>query len=107
MVKNSEIGFFQYKLGRKLVLRVVLFSSLVTLILTAIQFGFEFRQLTRKLDQVPQFIETTMSPAIAESIWKDDRAQLHKLLQGINQLEFVDANKLHLADGERIGVCCQ
>lgn len=102
MVKNSEIGFFQYKLGRKLVLRVVLFSSLVTLILTAIQFGFEFRQLTRKLDQVPQFIETTMSPAIAESIWKDDRAQLHKLLQGINQLEFVDANKLHLADGERL-----
>jgi len=102
VVKDLEKGFYQYKLGRKLVLRVVLFSSLVTLILTAFQFVFEFRQLTRKLDQVPQFIETTMSPAIAESIWKDDRVQLNKLLQGINQLEFVDANKLYLTNGERL-----
>ena len=102
MEKVLETGFFQYKLGRKLVWRIVLFSSLVTLILTAIQFTFEFRQLTKKLDQVPQFIETTMSPGIAEAIWQNDKQQLHKLLQGIDQLEFVDANKLHLADGERL-----
>ncbi len=100
---TDRVGrFFKYKLGRKLTLRIVLFSSIVTLFLTIVQFSFEFHQLSKKLDQVPNFIEKTMMPAIAEAIWLEDRAQLKKLLQGINQLEFLDANKLELADGERI-----
>lgn len=102
MALDSLSGFFRYKLGRKLTLRIVLFSSVVTLFLTVVQFSFEFNQLSKKLDEVPNFIEKTMMPAIAESIWLDDRAQLQKLLQGINQLEFLDANKLALQDGERI-----
>lgn len=99
---GSKFSFFQYKLGRKLTFRIVIFSSIVTLILTVIQFGFEYHQLSKRLDEVPKFIDKTMTPAIAEAIWEDDKGQLKKLLQGINQLEFLDSSTLDLHKGESV-----
>lgn len=99
---GSKFSFFQYKLGRKLTFRIVIFSSIVTFILTVIQFGFEYHQLSKRLDEVPKFIDKTMTPAIAEAIWEDDKGQLKKLLQGINQLEFLDSSTLDLHKGESV-----
>lgn len=78
-------------IGWKLFLRILLFSSLVTLVATAVQLYLNFRSdvsaLERRLDEVEQ---VSLS-SIAASLWHVDEPQLRLQLEGIRRLPDMQA----------------
>lgn len=82
------------RIAKKLTIRVILFSSLLTLVMTGIQIAAEYREDLKRLSQLPAMIQTTLAPAVADAIWSFDTLQTRILVQGINQLEFVERTEL-------------
>ncbi|MEP7099158.1 MAG: ATP-binding protein [Burkholderiales bacterium] len=69
-----------------LLLRVVLFSSLVTLILTAVQLGLSYGSERARLESRFDEIDQATSRSLSESLWAMDSKQLEEQLDGILRL---------------------
>ena len=76
----------KYGVAKRLLLSILLFSSLVTLIATGIQFYLDFQRdvnaIERRLDEV----ETSYLKSIQASLWNMDIRQLELQLEGIMRL---------------------
>ena len=94
----------------RLLVSVVLFSSAVTLVLTALQLYLDYHHdvgvIERRLDE----IEESYLDSIGEDLWRLDRSQLQLALEGIRRLpdmraievrEAADDNPLVVTVGER------
>jgi len=93
-------ALFRPKLGRKLAIRIILFSSLITLLLTAIQLLVEYRSLLKQIDKLPTQIEASLGPALGNAVWAFDKTQIQTLLKGINDLDYIERSELKLKDGQ-------
>ena len=83
----------------RLILAVVLFSSLITLITTAIQLYFDYEQDLDQIDREFEQIEFSHLESLIHSVWVSDAAQIETKLHGILQLP--DIEHLSIAvDGE-------
>ncbi len=86
------------KISRKLVLYIVLFSSVVTLILTAIQLRLDYNEGIDVIHQRIDQIEFTNLDSITRALWTIDYSSVQIQLDGlkrINDIVFVkitDAN---------------
>jgi PAS domain S-box-containing protein len=74
-----------------LLVRVVLFSTLVTLLLTLLQLGLSYRSERAGLDRRFAEIDRAMSASLGESLWAMDGALLQEQLDGILQLPAIRA----------------
>jgi PAS domain S-box-containing protein len=74
-----------------LLTRVVLFSSAVTLVLTALQLTLSYRSERAGLESRFVEIDQAMSRSLSESLWAMDAQQLGKQLDGILQLPSIRA----------------
>jgi PAS domain S-box-containing protein len=98
-------------LGGQLLVRVLLFSSVVTLILTALQLYLDYRRDISILDRRLTEIERSYLPGITEGLWQLNERQIELQLEGIlrlpdmNAVEVTEAtersNPLHLVAGTR------
>ena len=69
-----------------LLLRVVVFSTVVTLVLTALQLSLSYRSERARLAARFSEIEQTSARSLAESLWAVDTRQLEEQLDGIVRL---------------------
>ena len=69
-----------------LLLRVVLFSTLVTLVLTVLQLSLSFRSERARLEGRFSEIDQASARSLAESLWAVDTRQIEEQLDGIVRL---------------------
>ncbi len=80
----------QRRLSYRLLLYVLACSSFFTLLATAVQLGFDYRQDLATLRANLEFIEQSYLPAITASVYNLDEEQLHIELQGALKLQDVE-----------------
>jgi len=82
----SRRGILGSGIGRRLLLGVLIFSSLVTLILTSLQIYFDYQRgvsvIERRLDE----IRRSYLDSMGDSLWHLDRTQLQLEIDGILRL---------------------
>lgn len=81
---------FRNRIGRKLVKALLVFSTVVTIVTTAIQMWSEYN---RDLDQVEETmvqIEKSFSISLSEGIWESDKKSLLLQAEGISRLPNIE-----------------
>ncbi len=79
-------------IARKLVISLIVFSSIVTLIITAIQLYFEYESEMEAVNSHFIQVELSYLDSISENVWEEDRERLNLLIKGIAEFpgfEFV------------------
>lgn len=82
---TSSISWW-HSIGRRFILYIVLFSSLVTLFSTAIQLYFEYRRDLRTIDANLEQIERSHLKSFSEGLWTFNEKTLLVQLQGVLDL---------------------
>lgn len=80
--------------AKKLILALVLFSSVVTTVITAVELYSDYRRDLGQIDRALAFVGTSYLPSLTESVWVADRQQVQTQLDGL----------LRLPDVEYIGI---
>jgi hypothetical protein len=80
------LGQLRGGIAARLLLFVVLFSSIVTLILTAVQLYLDYRYDVSTIEQRLGEIEKGYRNSLAEGLWQLDRKQLQLQIEGIASL---------------------
>ncbi len=81
----SSISWW-HSIGRRFILYIVLFSSLVTLFSTAVQLYFEYRRDLRAIDANLEQIERSLLKSFSEGLWTFNERTLVVQLQGVLDL---------------------
>jgi PAS domain S-box-containing protein len=87
-------------IARRLILAMVLFSTLITLVVTAIQLYRDYNRDLQLIDSQLKQIQDIHIRSIAGSLWLVDEKSMQTLVDGILQLP--DILYLEVSDGERI-----
>ena len=78
------------KISNKLIIYIILFSSLITLLITLVQLYFEYRDDVIILNNNISNIQTGYKHGITNAVWLDDKQQLKAIIKGINALPDID-----------------
>lgn len=76
------------RIGKRLIVLIIVFSSLITLALTAIQLGLDYRQQRHDLDSGLESVKVHV-PSIAGSVWVLDKTQTELALQALVQMPYI------------------
>ena len=102
MSSNSRLpdlkSIAQRGLGLRLLVAIVLFSSLITLIITAIQLFFDYRHDVSHINSRMQQIEDVYLEVVENSLWDLDKEYASVLIEGL--LELPDMIYLEIRNGE-------
>lgn len=98
-MKKSIDKIFHSPLGRRLFLAILLFSSLITLVITSYQIYFDYRHELSDIETQFERIRSSNLQSIIQSVWVVDDVQVQKQLQGLTHLPNVEY-ALIKADGE-------
>lgn len=82
----SDILGTRSKIARRLILALVLFSSLITAITTAIQLVFDYRIQVSAIENGFSLIESSYLKGLTNSLWSVDDEQIEILLAGLTKL---------------------
>ena len=88
------------RLARKLIASVILISTLLSLITSAIQIYLRYRDDVRILNANFDFIDTGFKASIEKSIWYFNFNQLEALLDGIYQQKDIDYIRIDTTTGQ-------
>jgi signal transduction histidine kinase len=88
-------------IARKLILYVILFSSLITLISTAVQLHSEYQHDIEHLNRHIAQIETGYKPAVTSAVWSADWEQVGVMLESIEKLSDIEYVEV-LVDGKSV-----
>lgn len=78
-------------LGRALLIRVLIFSSVITLLLTIFQILMEYRDGTRVIERQIDQVLGTVEDSLANSIWMINEEQIKLHLKGLSQYPAVSS----------------
>lgn len=84
LFKSSH--FLRYGIAQRLLVFIILFSSLVTLIATILQLYLDYQRDVNAIEQQLDTIESSYLNSIGASLWNLDLAQLNLQLEGIMRL---------------------
>lgn len=84
------VPFYKNKIANKLLIYILMFSGLVTLIITAIQLRIEFQRDINSIDGQFLSIEQSFSKQIAEALWFFNEKALNLHLEGISNLKDIE-----------------
>ena len=87
-------------IARRLILAMVLFSSIITLVVTAIQLYRDYNRDLLLIDSQLKQIQDVHMRSIAGSLWLLDEKGIQTLVEGILQLP--DILYLEVSDGDRV-----
>ncbi|MES9884581.1 MAG: EAL domain-containing protein [Sedimenticola sp.] len=87
---DSLSDIFRSPLGQRLLIYIVLFSSLITLIITALQIHNDYRHERSTIERQFQQIENSRLDSIAQGVWVVDDIQVQKLIRGLKQLPYTE-----------------
>lgn len=87
MLPDPRAGAVQRRgIGRRLLILILLVSSLITLILTAFQLYIDFKHEVSTIEQRFEYIQQGYQESLSTSLWNLDSAQLVSQLEGIVRL---------------------
>ncbi len=86
----ARIGTFKSRIAKRLILVVVLVSSLITLITTATQLAIDYFHDMDNIERNFGIIEATYLGAISQSLWTFDDEQIGLLLTGLINLPNIE-----------------
>ncbi len=89
-------------IARRLIIYVVLFSSFITVLATALQLYWDYKNDIGFIKNKLQEIEDVNLKSINESLWTSDTLELSTLIEGIAQLR--DIQYLEIRDNDKIWV---
>ncbi len=105
-MEHATPGIFGSIIARRLIIYVVLFSSLITLIATAFQLYLDYDKDLNLIEEELQQVRTVHLNSLAETLWASDARELRTHAEGIMQmrdmqfLEIRDANRVWVTIGE-------
>lgn len=100
--------FTSNKIANRLIIYIILFSSLITLLITLVQLYFEYREDVIILNENIANIKTGYKLGITNAVWLDDKEQLKAIIKGIDALpdiEYVEVrvdSENYFSSGTRI-----
>lgn len=77
-------------LARRLLIAVVVFSSLVTTFITAVDLYGEYRRDMREIDRAFNFIGSSYGPSLAHGVWQLDGEAVRTQLEGLLRLPDIE-----------------
>jgi signal transduction histidine kinase/CheY-like chemotaxis protein len=86
--------------ARRLLLALILFSSVVTALLTAVELYADYRGELHGIDERVESIRQTIMPALTESVWVGDGSTIQAQLNGICNLPDITFAEIKSSDGE-------
>ena len=88
------------RLSKRLIVQIVMFSSLLTLVITIIQLSMNYRQqrsdLYATLEQVGAYV-----PSVTDSVWNYDKKQIELGLQAMDQLPGIELARIVTTNGKK------
>ncbi len=90
----------RHKLGRRLAVSVILFSSAIAIIATFIQLAFDYRASFRQIEQSLESIDVVHLPSLSLSLWETDYEQLAAQLRGLESSPSIEY--IHVEEDGRI-----
>lgn len=88
-------------LARKIILGMVLCSSIITLLLTCAQLYKQYSKDIDQLSQSEQIIRESMLHSLSESVWEYDDKLIKLQLKGMLSHPYIEHATLILADGQQ------
>lgn len=88
------------RIGRRLVVLIIAFSSLITLLISAAQLGLEYRDLRDELDRTLDGVRLHV-PSMARSVWDYDEQKIQLTLDALAQLPNIARISVSTGDGQR------
>ena len=88
--KTGSVFTQRSKTSNKLILYTVLFSSLITLVITFAQLYYEYKEDLNAVDKRLENIRLGYRQGITNAVWLDDKKQLTAILDGVNALPNID-----------------
>lgn len=99
---HPDNGFPRHRLGRDIVLYILLFSSLITLIGTSWQLWLDFSHERSMVEQRLQEIEISHLPNLNQDVWLTRYDTVALQLRGIAELPHIRHIKIILTNGDEI-----
>ncbi len=99
-LKNPLNHRKDYRLSYRLLLYIMVCSSIFTIVGTCIQLYFDYKIDMARIDEAFNHIEQGYLQPIASNLWKMDNPQLRKNLQGaltLRDIEYLEVNELRKA----------
>jgi len=98
MLPLKELVFGrEHRIGRRLIIQIIAFSSLITLILSVVQLAFEYRglrsDLNVQLDSIAIYV-----PTIEGSVWDFDEKQIQRALDALVLLPNINHVRVKSSD---------
>lgn len=90
---------FSRRIASRLIIAIILFSSLVTLISTAVQLWVEYQRDLEMIHLDISEVSESHLPAIAHTLWTYDEAQIKILLTGLTQIGDIEYLEVSGNDG--------
>jgi len=95
MTKLKRIKAFQSNIAKRLILALVLFSSLITVGTTAVQLYFDYQTDLDKIHEANEQIQSSYLKTLTNSLWAFDDEQINTQLTGMLELpdmEYIAVN---------------
>lgn len=88
------------RIGKRMIVLIIVFSSLITLVTTAIQLYLDYRQQRQEMESV---LETAAIyvPVIADSVWALDKHQIDLVLSALVQMPNIAQARVQTEDHRR------
>ena len=99
-LRQSWLRGFQSPLARRFVFLTVFCSTVLAVLMTAIQLFFDYRSEVSTLNQSVTKIERSMLPGLIESLWVLDDTLVQSQLDGMVQIDGIDF--VRVVDGEMV-----
>lgn len=99
MTRLREVFGSPGRLARRLIIAVVLFSSLITLATTAIQLYLDYKHDLGQIQRDFDLIESSYLQSLINNVWVADRVQIQTLLNGLRSLPDMEFLSISV-DGE-------
>lgn len=87
------------RIGRRLIVLIIAFSSVITLLISAVQLALEYRGLRHELDQTLDSARLHV-PSLSRSVWDFDTEKVQLTLDALAQLPNIARVSVETADAE-------
>jgi PAS domain S-box-containing protein len=77
--------------AKRLIVALVLFSSVITGVITAAELWLDYRRDVAQIERSLQFIESSYLPTLTDSVWVADREQVQTQIDGLLRLPDLEA----------------
>lgn len=102
MIRRFIPKYVVKSISRKLIFLILLFSSIITLILTATQLWLEFDSEVNAIHSRLIDIDRSFTQTITQQVWNLDREQMEITANGLYQLPYVDYVRISGSDMEPV-----